>query len=376
MAPVSLGRVQATGWRAPVHHVIMAPGSLAHLMRAPDGTSSKPAFGCAEKVVAKRSQDGRTASEHPVVRAWAALGGRVGQGKVEELKVTKKSSVYRLNSSGPGGSAVVAKRWTTPGAAAEAEIYERVLPRLPLPRLHYYGRHHDEDGYSWLFLEDAGDRAYFPRYSEHRTMAAHWLGALHASGAGDELEPLLRSRRAQYYATLLRDGRERVTAGLGNPALDSEDRAVLRALLQQCELVESRWQELVSWCEQFASTVVHGDFVGKNVRLVERKGADVMIALDWELAGWGPPATDLAQFALHDEGADLQTYRDTVSDRWTDICLEDVQRSATVGLIFRLVASVSWASEWLAYEWVRRPMMHLHLHRGSLAKAMTQMGWG
>jgi len=310
------------------------------------------------------------------VRAWAALGGRMGRGKIEELKVTKESWVYRLNGAGSCGSTVVAKKRDTPDAAAEAEIYENVLPRLPLPRLRYYGSLHDEDGYFWLFVEDAGDSVYHRRRSEHRTMAARWLGVLHANGACDELEPLLRSSGPQYYAQHLREGRHRLHVGLGNPVLGPEDRAVLQTLLRQYDAVESRWQEVVRSSERLPNTVVHGDFVGKNVRLVDREGLERMIALDWELAGWGPPATDLAQFALHDEGADLQTYRDTVSDRWTDICLEDVQRSATVGLIFRLVASVSWASEWLAYEWVRRPMMHLHLHRGSLAKAMTQMGWG
>jgi hypothetical protein len=101
----------------------------------------------------------------------------------------------------------------------------------------------------------------------------------------------------------------------------------------------------------------------------------VMIALDWELAGWGPPAPDLADFPLRDGGKDLQAYRDMVSDRWPDFRLEDVQRCASVGVIFRLVAFVSWASLGLAYEWVRQPMNELHLYRGWLAKAMAHMGW-
>jgi hypothetical protein len=324
----------------------------------------------------KRSPNCRTDSEHPAVRAWAALDGRSRECRVDELEVTKKSGVYRLHGAGPRGSAVIAKRQRSPSpdAVAEAETYERVLPRLPLPQLRYYGRLHDEDGSFWLFLEDAGDRLYVPCRSEHRAMAAQWLGTLHASGAGDGLRPLLRSRGPEYYATQLRDGRHRVHAGLSNPALASEDRVVLQALLQQYDVVESRWQELVRSCEQFPSTVVHGDFVGKNVRFVDREDSDVMIALDWELAGWGPPAVDLAGLTLQDRGANLQAYRDVVSDRWPDFRLDDVQWCATVGVIFRLIASVSWASMGLAYEWVNLPMRDLDLYRGWLPKAMMQMG--
>ena len=325
--------------------------------------------------MAERSQKGRTTSEHPAVRAWAALGGRPARGKVEELKVKKKVGVYRLNGAGPRGSTVVAKGGSNPDAVAEAEIYERVLPRLPVPRLRYYGRLHDEDGYFWLFLEDAGDKVYDRRRAEHRAMAARWLGSLHASSACDKLEPLLRSRGPQYYARHLRDGRHRVTAGLGNPALSSADRAVLQALIQQCDTVESRWQEVVEACERFPSTFVHGDFVGKNVRLLVREGSEVMIALDWELAGWGSPAPDLSVLTMHDGEADLEAYRDTVRERWPELRLEDVQRCATVGVIVRLIASVSWASRGLAYEWVRKPMRHLRLYRESLPEAMKRMGW-
>lgn len=314
-------------------------------------------------------------SEHPAERAWAALGGRTGRGTIEGLKVTKKSWVYRLNGAGPGGSAVVAKRRITPEAAAEAEIYEGVLPRLPLPRLRYHGSVHDQDGCFWIFLEDAGDKIYLHQRSEHRRMAAHWLGALHASSACDEMEPLLRSRGPAYYAKHLRDGRSRIQAGLGNPALGSEDRAVLEALLRQCDLVESHWQDVVHSCEQLPSTLVHGDFVGKNVRLVDRQGTEAMVALDWEFAGWGPVAVDLWEFNAQDGGGDLEAYRDRVSDRWPDIRLEDVARCATVGVLLRLVASVSWASRGLAYEWVRRPTRHLRLYRERLPEAMTRMGW-
>ena len=303
-----------------------------------------------------------------------AVSGRTARGTVEELRITEKSWVYRLNGVSPRGSSVIAKRRNAVDAAAEAEIYERVLPRLPLPRLRYYGRHRDEDGYPWILLEDAGDREYLPLRSEHRAMAARWLGALHASGADDGLKPLLRSRGPRYYAMELRDGRHRVHAGLSNPALGSEDRAVLQALLEQCDVLESRWQELVRSCERFPATLVHGDFVAKNVRLMDREGSEVMIALDWELAGWGPPAPDLAGLGLHDGGEAMRAYRDVVSDRWPDFSLEDVQRCAAIGLILRLVAAVSWASSGLAYEWVRRPMSELHLYRGWLAEATAQLG--
>ena len=68
-----------------------------------------------------------------------------------------KSGVYRLDGSGDDGSAVIAKRCLRAAAAVERTIHERVLPRVGMSRLRFYGHMEDADAqFSWLFMEDGG----------------------------------------------------------------------------------------------------------------------------------------------------------------------------------------------------------------------------
>src|SRR5437763_15252337 len=58
---------------------------------------------------------------------------------VELLKEGKATAAYRLLRAGADGSHVIAKRCRRAAAAVERKVYERVLPRLSLPTLQYYG---------------------------------------------------------------------------------------------------------------------------------------------------------------------------------------------------------------------------------------------
>src|SRR5688572_32303716 len=85
-------------------------------------------------------------SEHDAVKAWAQISPvDVEPESIQVLQVRKKSAVYRLAGVGPRGAPVIAKRGVTCNATTEQVIYEKVLPRLPLPALRCYGSLEDAD---------------------------------------------------------------------------------------------------------------------------------------------------------------------------------------------------------------------------------------
>src|SRR5438067_2464973 len=102
--------------------------------------------------------------DHRAVRVWEGLVARhVGPQRIEILKLKNKSAVYRLVGAGPEGSSVIAKRCRRATASIEQMIYQEFLPRLPLPRLEYYGLVDESGGdFCWLFLQDAGGLEHSP----------------------------------------------------------------------------------------------------------------------------------------------------------------------------------------------------------------------
>src|SRR6266566_5231227 len=76
--------------------------------------------------------------EHPAVQAWSRLGERVEPEAVEELKLKRKSAVFRLHGVGPDGSAVIVKRCSRPTALIERMLHEECLPGLGIPALRFY----------------------------------------------------------------------------------------------------------------------------------------------------------------------------------------------------------------------------------------------
>src|SRR5215203_4236252 len=137
--------------------------------------------------------------EHPVVKAWIKLQpDRLEPEGIEILDKQKRAwlrfqsewletesieslqrrrFVYRLMGVGSKGSAVIAKQCEQVAGITERIIYEEILFRLPVPTPRYYGFVEEPDGeFGWLFLEDAGTEQCSPHLSEHRALAARWLG--------------------------------------------------------------------------------------------------------------------------------------------------------------------------------------------------------
>jgi aminoglycoside phosphotransferase (APT) family kinase protein len=104
-------------------------------------------------------------------------------------------------------------------------------------------------------------------------------------------------------------------------------------------------------------TLVHGDLTGKNLRLCFADGTPQAVVLDWETAGWGPPAADLPYAPTRFQRppkpgkvlgwngtVPLDLYADRASQLWSGR-RHDLERLARLGNVFRAVAGTRWGAE-------------------------------
>jgi ABC-type multidrug transport system ATPase subunit len=318
-------------------------------------------------------------ARHPAARAWAQIGEGLSNlravTQVEPPEVGfPKSTIYRLEGAGECGATVIAKKCRRQRGQIERTIYELVLPKLSLPYPRFLGMANDDDGSCWLFLEDAGDEAYSPLDPAHRIIAGRWLGALHRSAASLPSDVQLPDRGPAHYLGHLKAARDTIHENLSNPALDKGQRCQLQRIIMNCDFVESQWWRVDQFCRDIPKTMVHGDFVGKNVRL---RGGSEILPFDWEHAGIGVPAVDLAQArdpsTTFLANPDLSEY--WITTEWTDLGYETLQQLATYGTVFRCLAALRWESHTLASEWVEWPVKNLVLYEGELAEAVRASGW-
>jgi ATP-binding cassette subfamily B protein len=323
---------------------------------------------------------------HPAAKAWSQIGGNLSHLRAvapverrHEFAVNlRKSLVYRLEGAGESGADVIAKKCRREYGLLERTVYERVLPKLSVPYPRLLGMASDDDDAScWLFLDDAGNEAYSPRHPKHRIIAGRWLGALHASTASLPSDVPLPDRGPAHYLRHLRLARDTISDNLNNPALDEGQRCELQRIISKCDYVEFEWWRIEQFCQDIPTTLVHGDFVGKNVRVRNGSTAIEILPFDWEHAGRGVPAVDLAQAAFSSTSflanPDLDAYWATT--QWTGLGFEAVQRLAVYGTIFRCLAALNWESHRLAYEWVEWPVKNMIHYEAELAEAVQVVGW-
>jgi len=322
-----------------------------------------------------------TLKSHPAVRAWCQLHPDSEPLRIEPLRVRKqKNKIYRIVGAGWDGTAVIAKRSRKADALIERTVYEEIFPRLTVPSLRYYGSLEDADAeYCWLFLEDATGAKYSKLLAAERAQVARWLALLHTSAAEAAAKAGLPDGGPGRYREFLRSAREGILQHLDNPVLDPDDIAFLDAMLARLTELDGRWNRLEEICDGVPPTLVHGDFNGKNLRLRPSGDGSAVVVFDWEDAGWGVPAVDLAQQAVPSSGLsanpDIQTYWSTVRDRWPDTSPEAVQRLASCGTVFRALAALHWESCNLATEWASRSVSNIRLYDAELAHAIARLGW-
>ena len=274
---------------------------------------------------------------HPAVRAWAAATSLDSTPEyLHVLRERTNCAIYRLPGLGAEGTAVIAKRSLARWVRIESTVYESILPRLPLMTPRYYGSTIDEP-FGWIFVEDAGDEEYSISQPEHLALAAQWVGTLHTRAAGIAAAQSLPDAGPARYLAHLRTGRReilRITRLWAFPP--SERKALLRAA-GVCEAVEARWSRVEAACHGAPSTLVHGDFRPKNAFLRQTDAGLTLCPIDWETAGFGLPAADLARI-------DLDTYWCVVRRAWPDVTLDSVQRLAKIGQLLGWVAAMEWGT--------------------------------
>lgn len=294
--------------------------------------------------------------EHPAVRAWvAATSHETVPEAIHVLRERGHKGLYWLPGLAPGGAAVFAKRAVAPRTIIERTIYEDVLPHLQLTAPHYYGSCVD-DVHGWLFVEDVGDRRYSKHEPEHLALAARWFGTFHLAAGRIPAARTLPDAGPARYLTHLRAARGKMVSGLRSGLFPRHEAAVLEAVVYQCDAVETRWPLVEAGCENAPHTLVHGDFRPKNGYLRANGAGLSLFPIDWETAGFGPPATDMPRI-------DLATYWGVVREGWPDLGLDAVERLAATGRLLWEVAAVNWESEALRSE-----------SRGGRSHAVTSLG--
>jgi len=160
--------------------------------------------------------------------------------------------------------------------------------------------------------------------------------------------------------------------------LTENDIKILKCIVSHCEVLESRWEKVEDICCDVPRTVVHGDFAAKNVRVKLTPSGPAIVVVDWGAAGWGIPATDLAQFTGHAVSPDFLAYRSAMEQCGTPLDMRTVQRLANGGKIFRLLDAIAWACSWEAgdpYSHLRKPISLLAKYAARLSEALRAV-WG
>jgi len=249
-------------------------------------------------------------------------------------------------------------------------VYERILPHLPVTAPAYLGSREESAEYLWLFLEDVGDERCSKTDPVHRALAARWLGLMHTSATGVAAVRHLPDGGPRRYLDHLRCGRDKIVAHLGNPALAAEDAMLLERLAFRLDGLESAWAGLDDACAGVPATLVHGDFQRKNAYIRAGARGPEVVPIDWETAGWGVPAVDLARI-------DLAAYLAVVQPCWPELRAEDLRRLAACGTVFRALAAIFWVSPQLAYDtahWLILPLSNLRCYDRQLSEGLGELG--
>jgi len=311
--------------------------------------------------------------DHPAAAAWRELRPeRPTPRCIDIVRDSKNRAIYRLNGVGCEGSAVIAKRCWLSTASIEHTVYDEILPRLPITTLRYHGFVPEDDEFAWLFLEDVGRVRFSRQVGEQRTLVARWLAQMHTFARSVGAPAGLPERGPRHYREHLRAARRTIRQHLANPAASGRDVDLLWSVIALCDDLELHWSELEACFEGVPTTLVHGDFRPKNVHLRTIDSGAGVFVLDWETAGWGPPAVDLAPARGSYSGhhVDIETYVSTAHESWVNLDSQEIGRLVAAGTIFRRLAAMDWASADLAFHDVSRPVARLRVYRAELLEAV------
>jgi ATP-binding cassette, subfamily B, bacterial len=341
------------------------------------------------RVTAARRRE--TLLAHPAVQAWRRLGAdRMVPDRICGAKVKPKRArpmkVFRLEGVGAEGATVIAKWCKRADGLIEHTVYEQILPHVPLPGPRYYGAipeasdDPEKDG-CWLFIGEIHGEKYDELLPEHRAAAARWLGTLHTHARDAARLAKLPDAGPGRYRRHMHTARDLIRNHLDNPSFSADDLQFLDLLLGRFDQLEEQWDWLENAVAGIPHTFAHGDFNGKNLRLLKSAAGSEpqIVAFDWEDSGWGVPAADLAQ--VFDTSCrmsampDLATYLSLIREHWPECRRSDVERLGNCGAVFRALATIQWDAVHFAYDWADLFVPNLRQCETELAHALDRLGW-
>jgi hypothetical protein len=99
------------------------------------------------------------------------------------------------------------------------------------------------------------------------------------------------------------------------------------------------------------------------------------LVFDWEMGGWGVPATDLAQSVGRVASPDLKWYCAALQQR---VLMQQVQRLAHFGTLLRVIDKILWETidpGGETYLFFLKPLMTLRRYEPQLAAALHALDW-
>ncbi len=289
---------------------------------------------------------------HPAFLAWKRIcPASALPASIELLTGEKhKSAVYRLRGVTGAGGPVIVKRQGIGELSREAQIYTDVFPALSLPAVDCYGYLEEFNGDSWLFLEDAGEIRYSPDNPAHRSLAIRWMACLHSTPT--KVVSNLWDSGPAYFRTVLQEAMQGVRSSFAHPSIKDSSIGPFEALLDHLSVIENGWAHVEHACSGVPRTLVHGDFVPKNVRVLGAGDDAHLLVIDWEMAGAAPPAADIAMIPGGRTGR--RAYFELLRKACRSLAWEDVERLNRIGEIFRLLHAVQWQSRSFKHAWIER----------------------
>jgi aminoglycoside phosphotransferase (APT) family kinase protein len=259
---------------------------------------------------------------------------------IEELEVEisghgrREIVCKRLDREGLDATARLAKPLFLHAAEREIEVYERLLPHGPAGPPRFLGAEFDA-GRTLLFIEridgrplvEVGERALWEE-------AAGWLGRFHAAFAGlaggPPSGPPLIEHDADFHRFWLVRARSFAASGPGpGPAL---------------AWLDARHEQVVEALSRMDRTLLHGEFYASNVLVAGGDGSTRVAPVDWELAGPGPGALDLAALVCGWPHADREAMRRAYgAGRGREIPARELD-------LARLQVAIQWLG-WAPPEW-------------------------
>jgi len=221
--------------------------------------------------------------------------------------------------------------------------------------------------YGWLFLEDGGIKRVADKGESLPMAFSHWLALLHGSASDLPLRGRLPERGPAWYLETLRAARLGLCQSLRKQNWGDLDRSAFDTMLVCFEVLERNWHIVEERCEGLPWTLVHCDLQPKNVLVRNTASGIAFLPLDWEDAGWGAPAPDLAEI-------DAVSYWSTAQRTWPGIELRRVDEQVVCGVLFKILSAVGWEMSRLAAGSEEKATRRLRIYAPRLTASTQGLG--